>query len=203
MIIQKKNREVRLCVDMWMANHATKREHHPTPTLDDLIYTLNDATVFSKLDLWSGYHQLLLAPEIICYITMFATHKGLKWYSRLNFGINSASEIFQNVFNEQIRDISGALNISNDVIFFRKTQAKHDAALRDVFKRFSEINLILNKKMWIQQLDHHSFLLNLFFQVKESLLMHEKSKLKPVTTPTTAGEVKLSGNDNLLCEVYS
>ena len=59
-----------------MANRAIRREQHPMPTTDDLIYTLNGATVFSKLDLRSGYHQLSLAPESH-HITTLATLQGL------------------------------------------------------------------------------------------------------------------------------
>ena len=84
-IVPKKNAGVRVCVDMRMANAAIKRERHPTPTVDDLIHILNGATVFSKLDLRAGYHQIPLAPESR-YITTFATHKGLRRYARLNFG---------------------------------------------------------------------------------------------------------------------
>ena len=80
------------------------------------MHTLNGATVFSKLDLRSGYHQLTLAPEYR-YVTTFVMHQGLWRYSRLNFGTNLASEI---VINEQIRDIPGALNISDDFIIFSK-----------------------------------------------------------------------------------
>jgi hypothetical protein len=76
-VIPKKNDDVRLCVDMRMANKAINRERHPSPTIDDLIHTLNGATVFSKLDLRAGYHQLALSPESR-YITTFATHKGLR-----------------------------------------------------------------------------------------------------------------------------
>ena len=130
---------------MRMANKAIDCERHPTPTVDDLIHTLNGATVFSKLDLRAGYHQLALAEESQ-YITMFATHKGLRRYARLNFGTNSASEMFQNVISNQIHDISGALNISDDVIIFGKTQAEHDIALHKVFRKFSEVNLTLNKR---------------------------------------------------------
>jgi len=50
-VIPKKNGDVYLCVDMQMANKAIKCECHPAPTIDDLIHTLNGATVFSKLDL--------------------------------------------------------------------------------------------------------------------------------------------------------
>ena len=100
-VIPKKNGDVRLCVGMRMPNQAIQRERHPSPTIDDLVDALNGATAFSKLDLHSGYHQLSLAPESR-YITMFATHKGLQRYKRLNFGTNSASEIFQHIISEQI-----------------------------------------------------------------------------------------------------
>ena len=79
-ITPKKSGDVRICVDMRMANRAINRERHPTPTIDDLIHTLNGATVFSKLDLRAGYHQLTLAPESH-YITTFTTHKGLRRYA--------------------------------------------------------------------------------------------------------------------------
>ena len=141
----KESGDIRICVDMRMANRAINCERHPTPTIDDLIHTLNGVTVFSKLDLRAGYHQLTLAPESR-YITTFATHKGLRRYTRLNFGTNSASEIFQMVINELIRDIPGVLNINDDVIVFGKTQAEHDAALQAVFRKFAEVNLTLNKK---------------------------------------------------------
>ena len=128
-----------------MANKAIKRERHPSPTVDDLIHILNGATVFSKLDLRAGYHQLMLAEESR-YITTFTTHKGLRRYARLNFGTNSASETFQKVINEQTRDIPGSLNIRDDVIVFGTTQADHDKALQAVLQKFSKVGLTLNKQ---------------------------------------------------------
>ena len=76
-ITPKKSGDVHICVDMQMANRAINHERHPTPTIDDVIHTLNGAIVLSKLDLRAGYHQLTLAPES-CFITTFATHKGLR-----------------------------------------------------------------------------------------------------------------------------
>ena len=143
-VIPKKDGDIRLCVDMRMANKAIQRERHPTPTIDDLIHVLNGAKVFSKLDLRSGYHQLMLAEESR-YITTFATHKGLRRYRKLNFGTCSASEIFQHIIHEQIRDIPNVLNISDDVIVFGTTQAEHDYTLRAVFQRFSDKGLTLNR----------------------------------------------------------
>ena len=127
---------------MRMANAAIKRERHPTPTVDDLIHVLNGATVFSKLDLRAGYHQIPLAPESR-YITTFATHKGLRRYARLNFGTSSAREMFQDIISELVCDIPGVFSISDDVhvVVFSKTQAEHDEALRATFELFSSRNL--------------------------------------------------------------
>ena len=90
----KKTDDIRLCVDMRDANKAILRTRHVSPTLDELITELNGATMFSKIDLRSGYHQLVLHPS--CgYITTFATHVGLNRYKWLSFGINAAAEVFQ------------------------------------------------------------------------------------------------------------
>ena len=144
-VIPKKDEDIRLCVDMRMANRAILPERHPTPTVDDLIHTLNGATIFSKLDLRAGYHQLLLHEESR-YITTFQTHKGLRRYRKLNFGTSSASGVFQHAIAEELRDIPNALNISDDVIVFGKNQDEHDEALKNVFQRFATRGLTLNKE---------------------------------------------------------
>ena len=115
------------------------------PTVDDLLHKLNGATVFTMPDVRAGYHQLSLAEESR-HITTFATHKGLhRDFNKLNFGTNSLSKIFQHVISEQIRDIPKAINISDDIIIFGRTQADHDEALRAVFERFSHIGLTLSQ----------------------------------------------------------
>ena len=61
----KKDGSIRLCIDMREPNNAIIRERHNMPTLDELTYDLNGASVFSKLDLSSGYHHLELHPSSI------------------------------------------------------------------------------------------------------------------------------------------
>ncbi|CAB4026689.1 Hypothetical predicted protein, partial [Paramuricea clavata] len=97
----KSPNDVRICVDMRAVNKAIQRERHITPTIDDVIADLNDAKVFSKLDLNQGYHQLELSEESR-YVTTFSTHVGLRRYKRLNFGVTSAAEIFQNTIRETL-----------------------------------------------------------------------------------------------------
>lgn len=136
--------KVRICVDMRQANVAIVRERHLTPTMDDIIHELNGATVFSKLDLKAGYHQLELHPDSR-YITTFSTHLGLRRYKRLNFGISSAAEVFQNAIRQTLQGIRGVMNFSDDIIVFGSTQADHDSSLTTLFQRLKEKGLTLNR----------------------------------------------------------
>ena len=132
-IVPKSSGQVRICVDMREANKAVKREKHLMSIIDDLVADLNGATVFSKLDLSSGYHQPELATESR-YITTSSTHVGLRRYKRLVFGINAASEIFQNATEEILTGLR------------RKTQKKHDENLRGVPERLQQLGVRLNKE---------------------------------------------------------
>ena len=115
------------------------------PTIDDLVTDLNGATVFSKLDLSSGYHQLELEPESH-HITTFITHVGLRRYKHLMFGINAASEIFQNAIEKILTGLPGCKNISDDIIVFGATTAEHDQNLYGVLTRFQQHGVRLNKE---------------------------------------------------------
>ena len=56
--VPKSNGDIRVCVDMRRVNETILRERHPIPTLEETLQDLNGATVFSKLDLRWGYHQV-------------------------------------------------------------------------------------------------------------------------------------------------
>ena len=104
--------EVRLCVHMHLPSAAIKRERHLTPTVDNVVSELSGAGWFSKMDYRAGYNRLTLDPEPR-YIATISTHVGLWRYTRLNFGISSAAEVFQNVSQEVL---SGLLESSTSVM---------------------------------------------------------------------------------------
>ena len=143
--VPKKNGKLRVCVDMRCANTAIKRERHATPTVNELVNDLNGAKVFSKLDLNQGYNQLELEPESR-YITTFATHVGLKQFTRLSFGVCSAAEIFQEAIRNALAGLDGTLNLSDDILVFGVDQKTHDNNLRAVFHRLREKGLTLSRK---------------------------------------------------------
>ncbi|XP_062584093.1 uncharacterized protein K02A2.6-like [Saccostrea cucullata] len=141
----KKNGDVRLCVDLKKLNQAVKREHYMLPNLDDIAPKLCKATVFSKLDASSGFHQIPLDPES-CHLTTFITPFGRYCFQRVPFGITSAPEIFQRRMSEILADITGADAIMDDIIIYGSTVEEHDERLDRVLDRIKEVGLKLNKK---------------------------------------------------------
>lgn len=140
-----KSGEIRMCVDMRVVNQHIARERHLTPTLNELMAEVSGATFFSKLDLNSGYHQLELDEESR-NLTVFSSHVGLRRYKRLNFGVNSASEIFQNAINQVISGIQGAINISDDILLFSRGDVhNHRELLKSVLERLRDKNITLNR----------------------------------------------------------
>ena len=132
---------------MRAANKAILRTRHVTPTLDELITQFSRATIFSKIDLRSGYHQLVLHPSSR-YITTFSTHVGLYQYKRLSFGINAAAEVFQHEIQTVIQGVAGAINISDDIAIFGVDQRAHDKALNEVLQKLQNAGLTANLEKW-------------------------------------------------------
>ena len=116
------------------AQLAVIRERHMITKLDELLKDINGATVFSKIDLTSGYHQLQLHKESK-NLTALATQKEIYRYTRLIFGINNASEIFQRVIEDTLAGCEGQFSISDDIFVYGKDQAEHGERLNDVLSR--------------------------------------------------------------------
>ena len=155
--VPKKNGEIRVCVDMRRANEAVIRERHPIPTVDEILQDMNGASVFSKLDLRWGYHQIELAPKSR-EITTFITHKGLFRYKRLLFGASCAPESYQRIIQQVLEGCEGTHNISDDIIVFGNTQKEHDERLKKVMQRLRERGLTLNEKKCEFNMDNLVFM---------------------------------------------
>ena len=89
--------------------------------MEDLIADLNGATVFSKIDLNQGYHQLEQQRKTAYALPLLVHMFRYKW---LSFGVNSAAEMFQKS-TEVLQGIEGIRNISDDIIMFDKSQTDH------------------------------------------------------------------------------
>ena len=141
----KASGDIRLCVDMRVANTAIQRERLPIPTVDEALEDLNGSAVFMKLDFNFGFHQIELA-ESSRDVTTFCTQDGLYRYKRLSFGVNATPEKFQHIIRQVLADCPGTVNIAEDIVVHRRTTEEHDRRLLKVLERLHERGLTLNSK---------------------------------------------------------
>ena len=139
--------DIRICVNMRQANTVIERSRHPIPTIDDVLSELSGSTVFTKIDLTKGFHQLELKEGISRDVTTFTTHAGLFRYKRLMFGICSAPELHQHVISQVLQGAgcTGCWITSHDIVVCGKDVADHDEKLRKVLHTLKHRDLTLNK----------------------------------------------------------
>jgi hypothetical protein len=96
--VEKKDKELHLCVDYLPLNAVTIKNKYPLSRIDILFDQLAGAQVFSKIDLRSGYHQIKICAEDIPK-TAFTTRYGLFEYLVMSFGLVNAAAHFMYLMN--------------------------------------------------------------------------------------------------------
>lgn len=102
-VLVKKNKgRTRMCVDYRGLNKITVRDNYQLPLIEDCIEYLEGKTLFTVLDLKSGFHQVKVHEDSVKY-TAFVTPNGQYEYTRMPFGLKNAPSVFQRFINNIFR----------------------------------------------------------------------------------------------------
>nr|BAH80065.1 putative retrotransposon protein [Oryza sativa Indica Group] len=140
--VEKKDHTQRMCVDYRALNEVTIKNKYPLPRIDDLFDQLEGATVFSKIDLRSGYHQLRIREENIPKTT-FTTRYGLFECTVISFGLTNAPAFFMNLMNKVFMEYLDKFVVVfiDDILIYSKTKEEHEEHLRLALEKLREHQL--------------------------------------------------------------
>ena len=125
-----------MCVDYRSLNEVTIKNKYPLPRIEDLFDQMKGASVFSKIDLRSGYHQLKIRESDIPKTT-FRTRYGLYEYTVMSFGLTNAPAYFMYLMNKVFMEYLDRFVVVfiDDILVFSRTMEEHEEHLRLVLEK--------------------------------------------------------------------
>ncbi|GJV02932.1 putative reverse transcriptase domain-containing protein [Tanacetum coccineum] len=131
LFVKKKDGSFRMCIDYRELNKLTVKNRYPLLRIDDLFDQLQGSSVYSKIDLRSGYHQLRVREKYIPK-TAFRTRYGHYEFQVMPFGLTNASAVFMDLMNRVCKLYLDKFMIVfiDDILIYSKNKQEHEEHLK-------------------------------------------------------------------------
>jgi hypothetical protein len=147
LFVHKKDGTLRLCVDYRALNKVTIKNRYPLPRIEELMDRLTGAKYFSKIDLYSGYHQIRIKESDI-HKTAFRTRYGHYEFLVLPFGLTNAPATFMTLMNDIFREYLDKFVVVylDDILIYSRTKEEHLQHVRIVLSTLRKHKLYAKLK---------------------------------------------------------
>nr|GEV82903.1 putative reverse transcriptase domain-containing protein [Tanacetum cinerariifolium] len=143
LFVKKKDGSFWMCIDYWELNKLTVKNLYPLSRIDDLFDQLQGSSVYSKIDLRSGYHQFRVREEDIPK-TAFKTRYGHYEFQVMPFGLTNAPAVFMDLMNQVCKPYRDkfVIVLIDDILIYSKIKKEHEGHLRQI------LNLLKKEELY-------------------------------------------------------
>ena len=144
-LVRKKDGSLRFCIDLHKINAQTIKDAYSLPRIDETLDCLGGDTIFSSLDLKSGYWQVEMEEESKPLTAFTVGPLGFYKCKRMPFGLTNAPATFQHLMENCLGelDLSWCIIYLDDIIVFSDDPKEHLTRLRGVFTKLAKAGLKL------------------------------------------------------------
>ena len=143
LLVKKPNGKFRFCVDFRRLNEITENEVFPVPSVSEVFDKLQNANVFTVLDLRSGYWQVAI-KQADRDKTAFTVGEKQYRFKRMPFGLSGAPYTFRRLMLKVLEGVEGAAVYGDDIVIYSEGEDQHAQRLEAVLKRIAEAGLRIN-----------------------------------------------------------
>ena len=144
MTSRKLNGRIQTCVDFRKVNSLTRAIPFYMPRIEEVIESVGQAKIISKMDLSKGYYQVRMAKGD-CHKTAFVCYKGKYQFTRMPFGVRNAPAVFQTLMDKVLKGLEPFCKVyMDDLIIFSDTWSDHVKHVRKVLDALRGAGLTAN-----------------------------------------------------------
>ncbi|GJR54978.1 putative reverse transcriptase domain-containing protein [Tanacetum coccineum] len=135
LFVKKKDGSFRMCIDYRELNKLTVKNRYLLPRIDDLFDQLQGSSVYLKIDLRLGYHQLRVREEDIPK-TAFRTRYDHYKFQVMPFGLTNATAVFIDLMNRVCKPYMDKFIIVfiDDILIYSKNKEEHEEHLKQILE---------------------------------------------------------------------